>query len=174
MLGGPGVNKTTKAARRILRTNYNRQSKTALLMDGLSFWSVVPAGHSFTLGGYDLLAVFDQVQQGVQVDLAGDRRGHAEGRLFVEVNKGGRIGTGKLSGEALRKMLEKRSQEAQLSKPITWHDFCRTGLSEFMARLREAGWADKNDIALKNFKISQEGHTENGEYYLEWTAKLGD
>ena len=55
-----------------------------------------------------------------------DLRGNAEGRLFVEVNKGGRIGTGKLSGEALRKMLEKRGQEAQLSKPITWHDFRRT------------------------------------------------
>ena len=53
-------------------------------------------------------------------------RGNKPGRLFVEVNKGGRIGEGKLSGEALRKMLEKRSQEAQLSKPVTWHDFRRT------------------------------------------------
>jgi integrase len=53
-------------------------------------------------------------------------RGNEPGRLFVEVNKGGRIGAGKLSGEALRKMLEKRSQEAQLSKPVTWHDFRRT------------------------------------------------
>jgi integrase len=40
--------------------------------------------------------------------------------------QGGKIGAGKLSGEALRKMLEKRSQEAQLSKPVTWHDFRRT------------------------------------------------
>ena len=55
-----------------------------------------------------------------------DLRGSEPGRLFVEVNKGGRIGAGKLSGEALRKMLEKRSQEAKLSKPITWHDFRRT------------------------------------------------
>jgi integrase len=53
-------------------------------------------------------------------------RGNEPGRLFVEVNKGGKIGAGKLSGEALRKMLEKRSQEAQLSKPVTWHDFRRT------------------------------------------------
>jgi integrase len=53
-------------------------------------------------------------------------RGPEPGRLFVEVNKGGKIGEGKLSGEALRKMLEKRSQEARLSKPITWHDFRRT------------------------------------------------
>src|SRR5215216_1186511 len=52
-----------------------------------------------------------------------DLRGNEPGRLFVEVNKGGRIGAGQLSGEALRKMLEKRSQEAQLSKSVTWHDF---------------------------------------------------
>ena len=53
-------------------------------------------------------------------------RGNEPGALVVDVNKGGRIGTGKLSGEALRKMLEKRSQEAQLSKAVTWHDFRRT------------------------------------------------
>jgi site-specific recombinase XerD len=55
-----------------------------------------------------------------------DRRGNADGSLFVDVNKAGKIGTGKLSGEALRKMLDKRSQEAKLSKPVTWHDFRRT------------------------------------------------
>lgn len=55
-----------------------------------------------------------------------DLRGSEPGRLFVEVNKGGKIGAGKLSGEALRKMLDKRSQEAQLSKAVTWHDFRRT------------------------------------------------
>jgi integrase len=53
-------------------------------------------------------------------------RGNEPGSLFVEVNKAGKIGAGKLSGEALRKMLEKRSKEARLSKPITWHDFRRT------------------------------------------------
>lgn len=65
-------------------------------------------------------------------------RGNEPGRLFLEVNKGGKIVTtettdkrgrkigAKLSGEALRKMLDKRSQEAQLSKPATWHDFRRT------------------------------------------------
>ena len=52
-------------------------------------------------------------------------RGNEPGRLFVEVNKGGRIGAGKLSGESLRKMLEKRSREAQLSKPVTGYDFRR-------------------------------------------------
>ena len=53
-------------------------------------------------------------------------RGHAPGNLFVDVNKAGKIGAGKLSGEALRKMLDKRSSEARLSKPVTWHDFRRT------------------------------------------------
>ena len=53
-------------------------------------------------------------------------RGDEPGALFVNVNKGGRITGGKLSGEALRKMLEKRSQQAELSKPVTWHDFRRT------------------------------------------------
>jgi integrase len=53
-------------------------------------------------------------------------RGDEPGRLFVEVNKSGRIGTGQLSGEALRKMLDKRSKQARLSRLITWHDFRRT------------------------------------------------
>jgi site-specific recombinase XerD len=53
-------------------------------------------------------------------------RGNEPGRLFVEVNKAGKIGQGKLSGEALRLMLEKRSKQAKLSKPIAWHDFRRT------------------------------------------------
>jgi integrase/recombinase XerC len=53
-------------------------------------------------------------------------RGSEPGALFVAVNKGGKITGGRLSGEALRKMLDKRSQEAQLSKPVTWHDFRRT------------------------------------------------
>jgi integrase len=53
-------------------------------------------------------------------------RGSEPGHLFTDVNKAGKIGAGRLSGEALRKMLEKRSREAKLSKPITWHDFRRT------------------------------------------------
>jgi site-specific recombinase XerD len=55
-----------------------------------------------------------------------DLRSSEPGRLFIDVNKAGKIGAGQLSGEALRKMLDKRSREAQLSKPITWHDFRRT------------------------------------------------
>ena len=54
-------------------------------------------------------------------------RGDAGERVFCEVNKGGNvIASGSLSGEALRKMLKKRSTQAKLSKPITWHDFRRT------------------------------------------------
>lgn len=55
-----------------------------------------------------------------------DVRGNEPGMLFVDVNKGGKVGSGKLSGEALRKMLKKRSEQAKLSQPITWHDFRRT------------------------------------------------
>ncbi len=55
-----------------------------------------------------------------------DLRGRDPGALFLDVNKGGRIGKGGMSGEALRKMLDKRSREARLSKPVTWHDFRRT------------------------------------------------
>ena len=53
-------------------------------------------------------------------------RGNNPGARFVEVNKGGKIVGGKLSGEALRKMLDKRSRQAELSQPVTWHDFRRT------------------------------------------------
>jgi integrase len=52
--------------------------------------------------------------------------GEDPGALFVNVNKGGKIAFGKLSGEALRKMLHKRSLQAELSKPVTWHDSRRT------------------------------------------------
>jgi len=50
-------------------------------------------------------------------------RGLEPGALFTNVNKGGKIAGEKLSGEVLRKMLDKRSKQAELSKPITWHDF---------------------------------------------------
>lgn len=62
-------------------------------------------------------------------------RGNVKGGLFVSINKGGKVIGGRLSGEALRKMLEKRSQQAGLSRPITWHDFRRT----FAGNLWQAG-----------------------------------
>ena len=62
-----------------------------------------------------------------------------------------------------------------LDQPLTQADReNRRGLDLFLKKLRDEGWADENDNALKNFKISQEGHTENGEYYIEWRAKLSD
>lgn len=53
-------------------------------------------------------------------------RGNDPGRLFQNVNKSGKVTGGKLSGEALRKLLWKRSLQAGLAQEITWHDFRRT------------------------------------------------
>lgn len=54
-------------------------------------------------------------------------RGSDPGRVFVCVTKSGKVKiTGRLSGESMRKILDKRSLQAALSKPITWHDFRRT------------------------------------------------
>jgi integrase len=56
-----------------------------------------------------------------------DLRGSEPGRLFCPVNKSGKIDPGgTMTGEALRQILEKRSAQAGLSEPITWHDFRRT------------------------------------------------
>lgn len=53
-------------------------------------------------------------------------RGDSDGALFQSINKGGRITGGQLSGEALRKMLAKRCEQAELTQEIAWHDFRRT------------------------------------------------
>jgi integrase len=53
-------------------------------------------------------------------------RGTDPGRLFVNVRKNGKIAGGKLSGEAMRKLLYKRGLLAGLAEPVTWHDFRRT------------------------------------------------
>jgi integrase/recombinase XerD len=53
-------------------------------------------------------------------------RGSAPGRVFVNVIKSGKVRGGKLSGVALLKILLKRSLQAGLPEPITWHDFRRT------------------------------------------------
>lgn len=49
-------------------------------------------------------------------------RGSAPGHVFTRVNKAGKI-AGHLSGESLRKLLLKRSLQAGLPEPITWHCF---------------------------------------------------
>ena len=53
-------------------------------------------------------------------------RGLVPGNLFCNVNKAGKVTGGRLSGEALRKLLYKRSLQAGLPDLITWHDFRRT------------------------------------------------
>ena len=62
-------------------------------------------------------------------------RGSQPGNVFTPVNKAGKPTPGKLTGEALRKLLLKRSLQAGLPEPITWHDFRRT----FATNLWNAG-----------------------------------
>lgn len=53
-------------------------------------------------------------------------RGDLAGPLFCAINKGGSLQpAARLSGEALRLILEKRIEQARL-QPLTWHDFRRT------------------------------------------------
>jgi hypothetical protein len=60
-----------------------------------------------------------------------------------------------------------------LDHPPTRYDrVTRRGLDLFLIELRRKGWADENNNALKNFEITNEGHAENAEYYIEWTATL--
>jgi site-specific recombinase XerD len=54
-------------------------------------------------------------------------RGQQPGAVFCRVRKGGRIVLERgLTGEALAYVLEKRSKQAALPEPLTWHDFRRT------------------------------------------------
>jgi integrase len=53
-------------------------------------------------------------------------RGNQPGQVFCPVNKSGKVApTGKLSGEALRKLLLKREMQAGIEH-LTWHDYRRT------------------------------------------------
>ena len=62
-------------------------------------------------------------------------RGNEPGPLFCAINKGDVIfPEWRLSGEALRLILEKRIAEARV-KPLTWHDFHRT----FAGNLLDSG-----------------------------------
>jgi len=62
-------------------------------------------------------------------------RGNIPGSLFCKISKGGKFTYERLSGEAVRLILEKRCKEAKISKPITWRDFRRT----FAGNLFQAG-----------------------------------
>ena len=59
-------------------------------------------------------------------------RGMGDGPLFVTILKGGRITGAKLSGEALRKILVKRTQQAGIDQVTGWHDFRRTFASTLL------------------------------------------
>jgi len=62
-------------------------------------------------------------------------RGDKAGPLFVTINKAGKITGQRLSGEALRLILDKRAQQAQLTEAMTWHDFRRS----FAGNLLDSG-----------------------------------
>lgn len=46
------------------------------------------------------------------------------------------------------------------------------GKDELSARLVAAGWAAADSTVLKPFRLEHIGHTENGDYYIEWIATL--
>ena len=73
-----------------------------------------------------------------------------DGALFVTITKAGKITGAKLSGEALRKILNKRSSQAS-TEALTWHDFRRT----FAGNLLDAG----SDLATVQKLM---GHTDPG------------
>ncbi|MDP9351726.1 MAG: tyrosine-type recombinase/integrase [Chloroflexota bacterium] len=53
-------------------------------------------------------------------------RGDRPGALFVAVNKGGRLGSGRITAQAIYNMLDKRVREARLGLPLSPHDLRRT------------------------------------------------
>ena len=58
-------------------------------------------------------------------------------------------------------------------RPLTEQDRVRrAGFHDFLQLLRKAGWVDENNVALREFKLSQQGHTRNKKYYIEWVARL--
>ena len=58
-----------------------------------------------------------------------------------------------------------------IDRPPTEADHQAGSGMEFLeARLIQAGWADAEGTVIKPFKVSFEGHAENGEYYIEWKA----
>ena len=52
-------------------------------------------------------------------------RGNDPGAMFCVINKAGKITNRRLTGEAMRQILEKRIRAAGIT-PMTWHDFRRT------------------------------------------------
>jgi len=48
----------------------------------------------------------------------------------------------------------------------------KIGLAGFTEILREHGWVDEKNRALKNFRMRYGGHAEEGNNYIEWIAFL--
>ena len=62
-----------------------------------------------------------------------------------------------------------------MDRPPTPEDRTRRfGLKEFLGELRKYGWADERNCGLKNFRIQQKGHIEEGNHYIEWRAILAE
>lgn len=60
-----------------------------------------------------------------------------------------------------------------LTRPPTEADRrAAVGIDLFEKRLFIAGWLDEGGNLLKRFRTSFEGHSENGENYIEWRATL--
>ena len=82
-------------------------------------------------------------------------RGKAAGPLFVTITKAGTITHAKLSGEALRKILNKRSSQAG-TEALTWHDYRRT----FAGNLLDAG----SDLATVQKLMGHSSPTTTSSY----------
>ncbi len=60
-----------------------------------------------------------------------------------------------------------------LDRPPTFEDRQQQiGMDEFEKRLIEAGWADEDGNVLKPLRVTHEGHIDDGQFYIEWTATL--
>ncbi len=61
-------------------------------------------------------------------------RGDGPGVLFVAVNKGGRLGSGRITAQAVYNMLDKRVRQARLGLPLSPHDLRRTFVGDMLDR----------------------------------------
>lgn len=69
-------------------------------------------------------------------------RGEHPGRLFVPINKGGRILAGGITAKSVYQVLSKRAAEAGLSEPLTPHDLRRS----FAGDLLDTNQADLSTV----------------------------
>lgn len=50
----------------------------------------------------------------------------------------------------------------------------KVGLEGFLEELRRCGWVDEENYAIKVFRITYEGHAEENNNYIRWTAILNN